>query len=105
MAQANTITSISDPSSRRRFLMVSAAASVASVGTLAAAAMPATQACAVSDPVFDLIASHKKIMGTGTASRPRFVGRLKSTSTPPRPRWNRASLSSKTRLSLTCLSR
>jgi hypothetical protein len=50
MAQANIHNSISAPSSRRRrFLMVSAAASVASVGTLAAAAMPANQACAVTD--------------------------------------------------------
>ena len=47
---------------RRRFLAVAAGASVASVGTLAVAAMPATApdiaACA-ADPAFALIAAHR----------------------------------------------
>ena len=48
MAQANAHNSIRAPinSTRRRFLTISAAASVVSVGTLAAAAMPAPQAVA-----------------------------------------------------------
>jgi len=63
MAQANSDNSIT---SRRRFLAVSGAASVASVGTLAVAAMPpaALQACAraaAADPVFDVIARHSEI--------------------------------------------
>src|SRR4249919_4219269 len=49
-------------SSRRGFLTLAAGASVASVGTLAVAAMPATgpdsPACAI-DPIFDLIAAHR----------------------------------------------
>jgi hypothetical protein len=51
MAQANTHNSTPAPidPTRRRVLMVSAAASVASVGTLAAAAMPAPQACSIAD--------------------------------------------------------
>jgi hypothetical protein len=64
MAKANRVHStppINTPidTTRRRFLAVSAGASVASVGTLAAAAMPAaapgSPACAV-DPAFVLIA-------------------------------------------------
>jgi hypothetical protein len=51
MAQANIHNSTPAPidSTRRRFLAVSAAASVVSVGTLAAAAMPAPQACSIAD--------------------------------------------------------
>jgi len=51
-----------DPT-RRRFLAVSAGASIASVGTLAMAAMPATApddgACA-ADPIFAAIEAHRK---------------------------------------------
>jgi|ERR1700723_4456915 hypothetical protein len=61
MAQVDSENSISMPAdtTRRRFLTVAAAASVASVGTLAIAAMPAavpySTACPV-DPAFALIA-------------------------------------------------
>ncbi len=53
-------------STRRRFL--SRAAGVAAGGAvLALATIPPASAADVSDPVFDLIASHKKITGTVNA--------------------------------------
>jgi hypothetical protein len=55
------------PIERRRFLTVAAGASVASVGALTVAAMPATapdrQACAV-DPIFAIIDKHQAATAT-----------------------------------------
>jgi hypothetical protein len=68
MTQANSVhstppTNTPIDTTRRRFLAVSAGASVASVGTLAVAAMPATApdsgACAV-DPIYAAIERHKQ---------------------------------------------
>jgi len=61
MAQVDSESSISMPAdpARRRFLTVAAGASVASVGTLAVAAMPAAAPASVAcaaDPAFALIA-------------------------------------------------
>jgi len=57
-----TIERLMFPPSRRRFLTVAAGASVAGVGTLAVAAMPATApdslACAV-DPIFAALEKHR----------------------------------------------
>jgi len=59
-----------DPN-RRRFLTVAAGASVASVGTLAVAAMPAaapdSAACAV-DPIYAAIEAHRKAHAAHMAS-------------------------------------
>jgi hypothetical protein len=44
---------------RRHFLTVAAGASVASVGTLAVAAMPTAAALAASDPIYEAIARHQ----------------------------------------------
>jgi hypothetical protein len=58
-------------STRRRFLTVAAGASVASVGSLAAAAMPAaapdSAACAV-DPIYAAIEAHRKAHAAHMAS-------------------------------------
>jgi hypothetical protein len=61
----NTPTSQSNPvdaTSRRRFL--TNAASAAAGGTALVLATPPVPAAAAIDPVFDLIAAHKKIVGT-----------------------------------------
>jgi len=58
-------------STRRRFLTTAAAASIASVGTLAVAAMPtASQASAacVIDPIFAIIEEHKALSIAFTAA-------------------------------------
>jgi len=56
---------------RRRFLTVAAGASIASVGTLAVAAMPAASqasAACVIDPIFAIIEEHKALSIAFTAA-------------------------------------
>jgi hypothetical protein len=72
MAQVDSENNISMPvdTKRRRFLAVAAGASVASVGTLAAAAMPATapESAACADPIFAAIAAHRKAKAASDAA-------------------------------------
>ncbi|SRR6266550_4571730 len=61
MAQVISENSITMSPARRRFLTFAAGASVASVGSLAAASLPiAIPAKAAADPILDLIETHRK---------------------------------------------
>ncbi len=62
MAQVISENSITMSPARRRFLTFAAGASVASVGSLAAASLPiAIPAKAAADPILNLIETHRKI--------------------------------------------